>query len=409
MPKVKFTQTFLLSVKPDGGKGTWWSDTQLHGLRLYVGAKGKKTWYVGYRRSDGKQSHHKIGNADLISIPDARLAATDFLIALARGEEPWRKKEAPVERMTLGAFVERTYGPWAVEHRRSGSETVAVLRRSFDWLMGRMLEEISVQDVEAWQSAERRRGLKPSSINRAVTVLKAALGWAVRRGMLDVHPLARLERLREDTDARVRYLSDEERARLFAALDERESELRAARERYNEWLAERDMPSVPAIGEDDFADHLRPMVLIALNTGIRYGSLIALCWSDIRDGVLTVRAAASKSGKTIRIPLNATARDVLERWRAQTGGSGDDLVFPSPKGGGRMSDCRSAWRAVLRRAGIRDFRWHDMRHDFASRLVMAGVDLNTVRELLGHAGLGMTLRYAHLAPEAKLRAVEMLD
>ena len=83
------------------------------------------------------------------------------------------------------------------------------------------------------------------------------------------------------------------------------------------------------------------------------------------------------------------------------------LVFPGTKGK-RIVDVKTAWAKLLRQAGIESFRWHDMRHDFASRLVMAGVDLNTVRELLGHADLKMTLRYAHLAPEHKANAVEKL-
>ena len=73
-----------------------------------------------------------------------------------------------------------------------------------------------------------------------------------------------------------------------------------------------------------------------------------------------------------------------------------------------LNNVKKAWLAVLRDAGIENFRWHDMRHDFASQLVMKDIDLNTVRELMGHSDLKMTLRYAHLAPDNKLRAVEVL-
>jgi site-specific recombinase XerD len=83
-------------------------------------------------------------------------------------------------------------------------------------------------------------------------------------------------------------------------------------------------------------------------------------------------------------------------------------VFPSQKTGEKMGGCKSAWESLMKRSQIVNFRWHDMRHDFASQLVMNGVDLNTVRELMGHADLKMTLRYAHLAPESKMKAVETL-
>lgn len=87
----------------------------------------------------------------------------------------------------------------------------------------------------------------------------------------------------------------------------------------------------------------------------------------------------------------------------------NDWVFSKPQSGGILTTVKTAWREVLKTGQITNFRFHDLRHHFASKLVMAGVDLNTVRELLGYASLDMTLRYAHLAPEHKAQAVALLD
>jgi site-specific recombinase XerD len=106
--------------------------------------------------------------------------------------------------------------------------------------------------------------------------------------------------------------------------------------------------------------------------------------------------------------MNDTVCQTLSAWQQQTRGDGENLVFPSLSGK-QISSVHYLWKKLLMEAEISDFHWHDMRHDFASRLVMAGVDLNTVRELLGHADMKMTLRYAHLAPQMKQRAVNILD
>lgn len=85
------------------------------------------------------------------------------------------------------------------------------------------------------------------------------------------------------------------------------------------------------------------------------------------------------------------------------------FVFWQGDGGSRYLDVKKSFASALKRAGIRDFHFYDLRHTFASHLVMAGVDLTTVRELLGHKTLTKTLRYSHLAPSHKLRAVDILD
>ena len=106
--------------------------------------------------------------------------------------------------------------------------------------------------------------------------------------------------------------------------------------------------------------------------------------------------------------MNEELTKTLTAWKEQTCTNEHGLVFPSPKSGEAFDNVRRAWAGVLKEAGIKNFRWHDMRHDFASQLVMKGVDLNTVRELMGHADMKMTLKYAHLAPKIKRAAVELL-
>jgi integrase len=160
-----------------------------------------------------------------------------------------------------------------------------------------------------------------------------------------------------------------------------------------------------------FVDHLKPAVLLSLHTGLRQGELLNLTWDyvDFDRSILTVEGKTAKSGKTRHIPLSEEALWLLRTWKQeQTVKSVRRIVFPAVDGE-PMSEIGKSWERLLKRAKIQNFRWHDLRHDFASKLVMSGVDLNTVRELMGHADIKMTLVYAHLAPEHKAAAVAKLN
>jgi hypothetical protein len=194
-------------------------------------------------------------------------------------------------------------------------------------------------------------------------------------------------------------------------LDEREDDLRAGTIVYALRKGEQFVCNRPdELKQRTFADHLKPAVLISLNTGLRQGELLKLKWENVnfQQALITVIGSTSKTGKTRHIPLNGEALFVLRAWKSQRGNkSFSGYVFPSIDGA-PMREIGKSWEGLLKRVGIASFRWHDLRHTFASKLVMAGENLNTVRELLGHADYKMTLRYAHLAPEHKAAAVAKL-
>jgi integrase len=321
------------------------------------------------------------------------------------------KKAKPAPKFTYGDFLKNHYEPWVVSQRKSGQETMRSINAAFGFLMPQPIEDLSSIELEQWRTKRLREGSKAATINRLMVALKASVNWAVNHDLIKENPLARMGRLKEsDSSVKVRYLSDEERGRLIAALDTREKRIRDARLSHNEWLTEREREAKAEL-HGKFADYLKPMVLLSLYSGLRRGSLFGLKWSDIDffTKTMTIRPDNDKPEKTLQLPMNSVVVETLTAWKEQNAPVEDEaLVFPSPVSGGELNNVKKSWANLLKEAQIVNFRWHDMRHDFASQLVMKGIDLNTVRELMGHADMKMTMRYAHLAPSSKLRAVEVL-
>jgi integrase len=157
---------------------------------------------------------------------------------------------------------------------------------------------------------------------------------------------------------------------------------------------------------DACSSHLRPIVITALNTGMRGGEIFSLKWAnvDLKHGFILLEK--TKNGERREIPINETLRETLTGLTRRL-----DLpyVFYNPFTEKPYGDIKNAFNGACRRAKIVDFVFHDLRHTFASHLVMRGVDITTVKDLLGHKTLTMTLRYAHLAPSHKVNAVDILD
>jgi integrase len=345
--QAKITQSMVQNISTTEDRLKVY-DTLLQGLVLFVRPTGKKTWFVDYKKPDGKRTNHQIGSAQLLTVADAREMARDFLSALAKGEDP----TAPSDVLTFGTFLKDKYEPWVLDYRKSAKSTLYILQSNFGFLNDTPLDQITIAQVEEWRSKRKKDGLKSSSLNRRVTALKAAINWATKRGLIENNPLLKLERLSErDIVTKVRYLTEDERKRLMEALDAREKEMRSARDSHNEWRETRRLETVPAIDGGEFTDHLKPLVLLSLSTGIRKTSLLSLIWGDVSfpEKTILVRAATSKNEKQYYSPLNDLAFNTISRWHRQSKRtSPGSLVFPSPQTGEIMDNCNTAWGHLLK-------------------------------------------------------------
>jgi len=151
--------------------------------------------------------------------------------------------------------------------------------------------------------------------------------------------------------------------------------------------------------------HTAVLEVTALNTGMRKGEILALCWKDVDLENRKVTVKKTKSNEIRVIPINQTLYQELSNLSE---GSDSEYIF-SNGNGHRFGDIKKSFSAALRRAGIEDFHFHDLRHTFGSHLVMQGIDLKTVQQVMGHKEIKTTMRYSHLSPEYVQEAMERLD
>jgi integrase len=239
-------------------------------------------------------------------------------------------------------------------------------------LAGKRLSEITPFLIERYKQTRREEGRSPVTINRELAFLKNLFTMAIIWGKASENPVKQVKTFREE-NGRTRCLTEEEEPRLLAHC----------------------------------GPNLKSLVITALHTGFRKSELLSLTWGnvDFRNRLIRVEAGYAKNQEARGVPMNEMLTQTLQASKLNQSTA---PVFCNRKGQ-PYRDPDSAFATAVRRAGITDFTFHDLRHTFASRLVMAGVDLATVKELMGHRHIAMTLRYAHLAPGHKRLAVELLS
>ncbi len=348
-------------------------------------------WYVRYVYEG---TEYKLSAGVGAEAEQAKALLARVLHEIAIGRHTPGKARSRLTVRDLGAAWIKD----AEQSKRSWKRDAVSLAHLNRHLGARKIDKLSALMIEAYKRDRQRetyrrgkvrddgppveRPTTPGTINRELTLLRTMLRRAVRDGKIGRNPFDGVKLLREPP-GRVARLSADEEVRVLAACPPR----------------------------------LRALVAVALNSGCRVGELLAARWRDVdlRVGLLAVER--SKSGQRRDVPLNATARGVLEALAAKAAGAAkhpdpDARVFTTAKGG-KYSNVERDWRIARVKAGLPTLRLHDLRHAYASRLVEAGADLLTVASLLGHGSperpsLAMVSRYAHLSPQHRREAVERL-
>lgn len=338
---------------------------QLTKMSKYL--KGKN-WYIDYY-VNGRRKREKIG-------PSKKLAETVLQkrkVEIAEGKFlDIRKKD----RIKIEDFAETFLNLHSKPNKKSWKSDEYNLKAVLLSFKSRYLFDITPQDIEQYKAKRatdtfgKNKKISPATVNRELATIKTMFNKAVTWGKIKESPAKSVQFLREP-EGRVRYLEKEEIVKLLAKCSAK----------------------------------LRPIVIVALNTGMRRGEMLNLKWHDVDFQRDIISLFDTKNGESRKIPMNAQVKAALIRVKKHPE---SQFIFCNRKGQ-PFNNIRKSFLQACKNAGIINFHFHDLRHTFASQLVMAGVDINTTRELLGHKDIRMTLRYSHLSPDHKKRAVDVLS
>lgn len=325
------------------------------------------SWYVDFYY-EGKRYKESVGAVN-------RTVAKEKLIIRKReviqGTYKPKRVEIPFEKFKV------QYLEYSKANKRLGSSlrdeySLKNLEKYFD---GKRLSDISPFLIERYKMLRSSEDAKANTVNIEMSCLRHMFSMAITWGKATTNPVKEVRFLRESR-VKDRILDPDEETKLL-----------------------------DYVRTGAKSKHLEAIIITALNTGMRKGEILALKWGnvDFKNSHITVER--SKNGEIRRIPMNKQLKTILESVRKS--GASSEHVFTINNDA--ILHFTTAWRNALNRTEIRNFRFYDLRHTFGSRLGMAGVDIKTIQELMGHKDIKMTMRYSHPTPEHKRRAVEILD
>lgn len=319
--------------------------------------KINKTWYIEYR-ADGKRYRKAVGPNRKVAA--ASLAKRKTEIAEGRFLDVAKPSETTFEQLS-DAYVE-----WALVNKRSADRDERSIRVLSRWFAGKKIVEITPLALEGYKR-QRNREVSGSTVNRELACLKHMFSKAIAWDLADENPVKKV-RMFKEPPGRTRYLSQDEISRLLK----------------------------------ESASHLKPIILVALLTGMRKGEILRLVWKDLDFERQIIHVRDSKNGEARQIAMSLEVEVALSRL-PRVGKQVFTRVDGKP-----VINIKTCFERAVRRAEIEDFSFHDLRHTFASYMMMNGAELLTVSQILGHKTINMTMRYAHLSPSYQRQAMNKL-
>jgi integrase len=343
--------------------------------------KRNGNYWVDYYDADGRRHRKMIGPQKNV----AKIALKDVKVKIAKGEYLGIYEE---KKVLFRDFAEKTYIPYARTNLspKTFYRCRGIIETHLNPYFDYYLYKISRKSIEEYKQ-RRSEQVEPATVNREFSRLRHMLKCALDWGYIKNNPCRGIKELKEPP-GRIRYLSHEEMEKLLTTCDPQ-----SLRENPNN--AGRPLSKLINV-------YLRPIVEIALHSGMRRGEILGLRWKDIDFRESRIILEKTKNNERRTIYMNETLYQALKVLPVHLH---SDLVFPDING----NMLSVAFERACKRAGVEDFRFHDLRHTFASYLTMGGANLRTVQTLLGHKDLRMTMRYSHLSPEHLKEAVTTLE
>ena len=348
-------------------------DPELSGFYIDVLRSGRKSYRLRYRNNKLLKVV-TLGSAQNISLEQARKLAQNFLFKVSQGAMANAVQDSvTVKGLTIEDFFNLNYLPFVKSYKRSWSTDVSMIKNHIVPKLGSLqMGQVRPPDIAVFLDLMKSKGYALGTCNRALVMLRYGFELALKWKMDGIHsnPLKEIKNLVFDNKIE-RYLNSDQTQELMKSIQESENE------------------------------QLQYIVLFLIYTGARKPEVLDAKWIDIDQERKSWRIPKTKSGKIRHVPLSAGALVMLDKLRLKLNGKPIDQIpiFANPKTGLPYVSFFYSWDKARTRAGLKEFRIHDLRHSFASCLVNAGRSLYEVQELLGHADIKTTSRYAHLSRE----------